>query len=69
MAKVNITLSIDKDVHTEFKIESIRNSMNMSEGIENFMLSYVKLSKQLREERIVKHDNIESYERAGEEEE
>ena len=49
--KTTVTLSIDTDVKRAFKIETMQNDAEMSSAVEGFMENYVKLSKQLREDR------------------
>lgn len=55
--KKNVTFSVKSDIHKDFKIENAINDSDMSEAVENFMLSYVKASRQLREERILKSND------------
>lgn len=52
--KKNVTLSIDEQIHRDFKVEATMNDNDMSMVVENFMISYIKASKQLREERMLK---------------
>lgn len=49
--KINVTLSIDRNVKLDFKIENARNSADMSATVEQFMKNYIKASKELNEER------------------
>jgi hypothetical protein len=51
MAKENTTLSIDSDIKLAFKIATTMNSVDMSETVENFMLSYSQNTDKLRRER------------------
>ena len=46
--KKNITLSVDRNKHTDFKVECTINGADMSETVEEFMDSYVKASRELR---------------------
>jgi hypothetical protein len=46
--KINRTYSIDVKVFKDFKIECIYQNVEMSETIENFMLSFSNVSKQSR---------------------
>jgi len=47
----NVTLSINKDVHLQFKMETTRNSADMSLTVETFMTNYSRVSIELNEER------------------
>ena len=40
----NVTLSINKDVHLQFKMETTRNSADMSLTVETFMTNYSRVS-------------------------
>ena len=53
--KKNVTLSIDKDVHMQFKMETTRNSADMSLTVENFMQNYSNISLELNAERKAKN--------------
>jgi len=53
--KKNVTLSIDKDVHMQFKMETTRNSADMSLTVENFMQKYSDISLELNAERKAKN--------------
>jgi len=45
--KIATTLNIDKDIKTSFKMECIRNEVEMSETVEQMMLDYTKVSKEM----------------------
>lgn len=49
--KTPTTLSIDRDIKSEFKIECLRNSVDMSEVVEGMMTDYTRISKELHDER------------------
>jgi len=53
--KKNVTLSIDKDIHMQFKMETTRNSADMSLTVENFMQNYSNISLELNAERKAKN--------------
>ena len=53
--KKNVTLSIDKEVHMQFKMETTRNSADMSLTVENFMQKYSDISLELNVERKAKN--------------
>lgn len=53
--RINVTLSIDREVQRDFKIENIKNSSDMSTTVENFMRNYIKVSQELHAERIAKN--------------
>ena len=59
MAKVNTTLSIDEEVKMDFKIETTRNRVDMSETVEQLMIDYVKVSKSLHAEREERNEREE----------
>lgn len=50
---VNRTFSVDKQAHKDFKAECAHNGVDMSQTIESFMMSYVKVS---REARMKQHE-------------
>lgn len=43
-------ISVNKEVHREFEYECYMNDVTMSGTIEQFMVSYVRMSKKLKEE-------------------
>lgn len=49
--KMNVTLSIDRNVKLDFKIENARNGAEMSTTVEEFMKNYIKASRELHAER------------------
>ena len=51
----NVTLSINKDVHLQFKMETTRNSADMSLTVETFMSNYSSMSIELNEDRKAKN--------------
>jgi len=51
----NVTLSINKDVHLRFKMETTRNSADMSLTVETFMSNYSSMSIELNEDRKAKN--------------
>jgi hypothetical protein len=51
MSKVNITLSIDEDIKERFKISTIKNKVEMSETVQDFMVRYSDLTDKLIKER------------------
>ena len=50
--KKNVTFSVNSEIHKDFKVENAINDSDMSIAVENFMLSYIRASRQLREERV-----------------
>lgn len=51
MSKENTTLSIDKDVKKRFRIECIRNGVEMSETVEIMMSDYTDASIEMHKAR------------------
>lgn len=48
--KVNTTLSFDKDLKKEFKLECIRNDNEMSTVLELLMKNYIQASRKMHSE-------------------
>ena len=55
-AKEATTLSINPKVKKDFKMECLRNDNEMSEVVENFMLTYIKLSKDMHDDLLNKKE-------------
>lgn len=45
--KVPTTLTIDSEVKMDFKLECVKNGVEMSETVEHMMLDYVKVSREI----------------------
>jgi antitoxin component of RelBE/YafQ-DinJ toxin-antitoxin module len=51
MAKKPSTFTIDEDVKQDFKIQTIKDGIEMSDAVEQMMVNYVAASKKLHAER------------------
>lgn len=47
--KVATTLNIDREVKTDFKIECVKNQVEMGETVEQMMKDYVNASRKMHE--------------------
>ena len=45
--KVPTTLTIDTGIKMDFKMECVKNGVEMSETVEHMMLDYVKVSREI----------------------
>lgn len=49
--RVNTTLSIAESIKLEFKIQTTIDGIDMSDAVENMMVSYVRKSKEMHKAR------------------
>lgn len=58
--KINTTLSIDIEVKKEFQLACLKNETTMSEAIESMMINFIRLAKQMENEKIARKKELEN---------
>lgn len=53
--KIATTFTINKTVKMDFKIECVRNGVEMGETVEQMMVDYIRVSRQLHDTIKEKH--------------
>lgn len=54
--KISISVNIEESIRQEFKSECSLNCQVMSTVIESMMIEYIKISKEIREQNLIKQE-------------